>query len=240
MVRAEDGHFSKNGECICQFNVASFDLTTKFIYIYYQPNQNPRPSNIASQKPSLFSSPFSNTLLLSLNKFLSNFKSPRPANDISPTENLPANGRRSSSPEILDSRKNGIGNHIRRGTFKIVLVEYLPNIFKYVTGSLRSITEIISWREIIHKTFFVIGVPRDKLKDLVFHTSKTLKFQSILPLLPFAKIYGFNFWNSDVIQSYLQSSVPLSQELYLASPVPELELSGDQFMQILKPLYGLS
>lgn len=71
------------------------------------------------------------------------------------------------------------------------------------------------------------------------HSTSTLQPSSIPLLLALAATHGFDIWTSDVRQAYLQSTDPLARDVFIARPVPEFELDPSQFLQILKPLYGL-
>ena len=74
---------------------------------------------------------------------------------------------------------------------------------------------------------------------MVIHTASTLQPQSIRLLLALAGIHGFEIWNSDVRQAYLQSAKPLARDIFITKAVPEFEVDPSQYLKLPKPLYGL-
>ena len=240
LVWREKGHTAKNGEYLGPFKVSSFDRSSKLVYIHDIPNAKPRPFNTSQVKHYLSPSTLSSTLFSQLKQSLTNFMSPSDSDDIFMTEIIPTKDSRSQSPEMMKARREEIANLIKRGTFKIILKEDVPTNANILPGrfvlSLKSTID----GTIKHKARFVIGGHRDKLKNLMVHSSQTLQPQSIRLLLALACIFGFPIWTSDVSQAYLQSAIPLSRDLFLSSTVPELELDATQCLQIIQPLYGLS
>lgn len=77
------------------------------------------------------------------------------------------------------------------------------------------------------------------MKYLMVHSPATLQQQSIGILLAMATIHGSDIWTSDVRIAYLQSAKPLLRDFYIERPVPEFELQPEQFLKLLKSLYGL-
>lgn len=53
------------------------------------------------------------------------------------------------------------------------------------------------------------------------------------------KTCGFEFWTIDIIQAYLQSTEPLTPEIFIGKTAPELEVRNDQRLKLLRPLYDL-
>ena len=80
---------------------------------------------------------------------------------------------------------------------------------------------------------------RDKLKNMMVHTSQNLQPSSVRLFLSLAELHGFCTWTSDVSQSYLQSAEPLMRGIFISRPVPGFELEPHQCLKLLKPLYGL-
>lgn len=130
-------------------------------------------------------------------------------------------------------------NHKKRYV-NVVLREYIPLDVNILPGSFGFALKSTKDGSIILKETFFIGRHWDKLKQFLVHRSQKLKASSIPLLLVLASIFGFPVCTSDITQAYLQSAIPLSWEHFLETPVPELQLRPDKWIQILQPLYGLS
>ena len=73
-----------------------------------------------------------------------------------------------------------------------------------------------------YKARFVVQGHRDKEKDILIHTSKTVKYRSKRLMCAIAAILGFNIWNQDVTQAYIQGH-PVTRDVYV-KPAPEFNL----------------
>ena len=80
---------------------------------------------------------------------------------------------------------------------------------------------------------------RDKLKDLIVHSTATLQPQSVPMLLAIAAIFGFDIWTADMTQAYLQASEPIGRDIFIKRTTSEFEIYPDQCLQVLRPLYGI-
>lgn len=89
----------------------------------------------------------------------------------------------------------------------------------------------------IFKGGFFIAGHRGKEKLSLEHHSYNLKQSSIKLLLALETILGFDFWDLDVKQAYLQSGSNLQRSVYIKPDIIELE--ENERLQILKHLYGL-
>ena len=54
-----------------------------------------------------------------------------------------------------------------------------------------------------------------------------------------AKVKGLRLWNMNVKIAYAQSDKPFIRKIFIINPALELELSPDECLEILKPIYGL-
>lgn len=87
------------------------------------------------------------------------------------------------------------------------------------------------------KARFVIHGNRDKDKNILVHTSTTVKYSSTTLLVALAECFVFLIWSQDISQAYLQSESELIRDVYL-NPGKDLEISRDKLLKLLRPLYG--
>ena len=172
LVWREKGHTQKNGEYKGPFKVASCDRIKKLVFIYDQPNGTPRPFSIAQVKHNISPSTLSSSFFSDLNHALTPFKSPSINDDIFITEIIPQKDPRSQTPEMQKAKLDEIRNLMKRGTFKVVLKEDIPDDANVLPGRFVLALKSDIDGKIIHKARFVIGGHRDKLKNFMVHSSQ--------------------------------------------------------------------
>ena len=104
---------------------------------------------------------------------------------------------------------------LRRGTFKIILREEIPDganvlIARYVLA-MESKTD----GSIKFKARYVVGGHKDVLKHYLIHGAHTLWTQSVRLMIELTAILGFCVWSTDVKLAYLQSAEPLQRCIFI-------------------------
>lgn len=227
---------SRIGEWLGPFTVTKSDMKRKLVWAS---DHSRKPFSITHVKHYHPPDQCAEMFFAKLHKSLSKFTSPNLSDDIYLTEILHPTDPRASSPEMTEAKKKEIKELLRRGTFKVILKQDVPPDGNVLPGRfVLSIKSKIDGR-ILFKARYVIGGHRDRMKDLLVHSTSTTQPQSVRLLLSIASILDLDVWGSDVKQAYLQARKKLERELYITDVVPEFELQPHECLLLLKPLYGL-
>ena len=125
-----------------------------------------------------------------------------------------------------------------RGTWKVILKQNVPKDANKLSGRYFLAIKNVETEKPVFKARFVVQGHRDKDKNIIVHNSTNLRQSSTRLIASLAAVHIFRIWSHDVSQAYLQSSEKLMRKVYLRPP-KELNLSSDELIEIIKPLYGL-
>lgn len=91
----------------------------------------------------------------------------------------------------------------------------------------------------LFKARFVVQGHLDREKEFLVQASTTVSQQAIKLLVSLATILGFKLWSEDMTLAYIQGAKKILRRVYLKG-IPEFQLTHDQLLQKLRPLYGLA
>lgn len=121
-------------------------------------------------------------------------------------------------PQMTTVKRKEIYNLLSRGTFKVTLreditpgVNVLPGRFVLAIKSTEDGKSKLKYR-------YVIGGHRDKFKDFIVHSSKTLQTCYIRFLLEIESGDEFIIWTANVRPAYLPLSEQLLRDVFIKNP----------------------
>ena len=155
------------------------------------------------------------------------------------TEILEPSDPRRNCQEAKAAKQKDIEDLIRRGTWKIIAHDELPENANILTGGFVITIKDTETDKPRLKARFVIHGNTDKEKNNLVHTNTTVKHASTRMLVALAACFGFRIWSQDISQAYHQSASKLIRDVYL-KPGKDFEISGNRLLKLLRPLYGLS
>ena len=238
LVWSEKVADSRIGEWLGPLSVYYFEPEKKLVLVQDDKCGSTKPFNIVQVKPYLQQTDVAHSFMPDLHRALYYNCTPED-NDIYLTEIIDRQYPRADSLDMTEAKKTEIRNLPERGTFKVILKQDIPSDANILP--VRFVLAIKSTEdgEVKFKARYVIGGHRDNKKNLMFHTATTLQPQSIRLPIALSSMNDFDIWTSDVRQAYLQSSEPLQRDIFIRKPVAEFELESYEFLELLKPQYGL-
>ena len=75
--------------------------------------------------------------------------------------------------------------------------------------------------------------------DYLVHGAQTIQCVSVRLILAKAKEKGFRISVEDVKLAYLQPNELLNGKIFIKNPASESELSSEEVLEFLKPIYGM-
>ena len=229
---------SRIGEWIGPLTVVAVDFEQKQVFVQDVKIGAARPFNIAQVKRYLTPETLAHSFIVGIGCHLLS----RDLNgvfDSFATEILREDDPRTKTKEMAEAKRLEVGNLLSRGTFKVISRHEVPPNANVLPGRFVLAIKTSDDGRATSKARYVIRGHRDRFKDMMVHSALTLQPQSVRLLLALSAMLDFNTWVSDVKQAYLQSSEPISREIFIEKVVPEFELEPHQCLQLVKPLYGL-
>jgi hypothetical protein len=140
---------------------------------------------------------------------------------------------------FADSRRKEINDLLKRQVFEIITIsEVLKNVrifnFRFVDEIKHS-----NISQAYEKSRLMIQTYNDHEKTLVLTQASTIQRMSQRIILVIAASINHHLYLRNITQAYTQSKSPLNRMFFIRS-LPDLNLSDDAILRIIKSLYDVS
>ena len=154
------------------------------------------------------------------------------------TEVIKKSDTRYKSKESKDAIQLEITRLLNRKAFAFVNEKEIPPESNILGGRIILAIKNPNTPTERYKARFIVQGHKDREKEFLIHTSKTIRYKNIRLILTISAAMNFEVWSQDVTQAYIQGE-NLSRTVYVR-PTPDFELPENSLLKLLKPLYGLS
>ena len=120
---------------------------------------------------------------------------------------------------MIAAKYSEIRDLIRRGTFKVILRQEVPEGANILTARFVLVIKLRVDEEIKFKARYVAGGNLDVVKDYLANGAQTLQATSVCLILALSCIFGSNVWSTDVNLANFQSTAALKRAIYIKNPV---------------------
>lgn len=115
--------------------------------------------------------------------------------------------------EWKDAKKKEIEKLFRKGTWKLLIEEEVPENANLLTGGfVINIKDTVTNKPRFEARYVILG-NKDMDKYLLVHNSTTMRQVSTRLLVALAAKFGFKLWSQDISKAYLQSVTQLVTDI---------------------------
>lgn len=186
------------GEWMGPFIVEAVDVGKKLVYVRDAKVGPAKPYNLAQVKPFIPPEYAAKLLFADVKEAFHDFLSPEGEEEILLTEVVEAGDSRIDTPEMAEARYKEIKGLLERGTFQIILREEVPPGSNLMPARFVFAIKSTEDRKIKFKARYVICGNRDRMKNMMVHSTITVQASSTRIALALASIFGFDVWSADV------------------------------------------
>jgi hypothetical protein len=139
----------------------------------------------------------------------------------------------------VKSRRKEINGLLEKRVFELTTIDAVPKDVRIFNSRFVDEIKYPDTSDAYEKSRLVIQAYNDHDKTLMLTQSPTIQRMSqriILALTAF--IPDCHLYLRDITQAYVQSKTPLNRQFFIRSP-PELDLSKDSILRVVKPLYDV-
>ncbi len=161
--------------------------------------------------------------------------------DSSPIFTLNSSPTSGPTPTFAESRRKEINGLLKRQVFELTTISEVPKDVRIFNSRFVDEIKHPGTPQAYEKSRLVVQAYNDHEKTLVLTQAPTIQRMSQRIILAIAASTSENnhLYLRDITQAYTQSKSPLNRMFFIRPP-PDLNLSDDAILRVIKPLYDVS
>jgi hypothetical protein len=144
------------------------------------------------------------------------------------------------TPIFAESRRKEITDLLEKRVFELITIDAVLRNVRIFNSRFVDEIKHPDTADAYEKSRLVVQAYNDHDKTLVLIQSPTIQrmSQRIILALAACTMPDCHLYLRDITQAYVQSKTPLNRQFFIRPP-PELNLSKDSILRVVKPLYGV-